>query len=159
MGFVKLWEDPAMSCFRDITVILTNTVDGFVNRHFGRFRQLEKYIRYYAPASLGSAYSELGSRSLIEPEMDQYIQKASQALQKTLQLEHFPLYTQNAHYFRSKKKWWITKYETFTRGHGLQASDGVRGYTPTVYEYKKELEVMAEVQAYFQVSYKVRTIV
>jgi hypothetical protein len=58
-------------------------------------------------------------------------------------------YTQNGHYFTSTTQQWLKNYRDILLGrpHPFQL--------PPDHGYAAELEVMAGVRAYFQVSYKV----
>jgi len=70
--------------------------------------------------------------------------EALNALEKILRLERVPLYTQNVECLQAEASKWLAKYVNTRWPEEL-----------TKPSFADELNVMAKVQAYFQVAYKV----
>lgn len=130
MDFVKLWKDPTKACFDDINGYLTDLVDDLIKSNFSRFKQLETFMK-----------------GLIWTEFEECRQKALRSLQQTLLREELP-FTQNKPYFTSTTNQWLTRYRN------AMPCKVAEGPWPLDDGYISELEVMAGVRAYFQVSYK-----
>lgn len=105
------------------------------------------------------------SSSVIREELDEIKASALQAVDKTLQLEHYPLYTLNTDFFTSEQRKWSAFYADVQQHSGQffintgateayeyepdDATEQVAGKAP------EALFVMANVRAYFEVTYKV----
>lgn len=46
IGCVDRWRQPALSCFQTVVNTMSNFIDGLLATHFGRFRKLERHMRY-----------------------------------------------------------------------------------------------------------------
>ncbi|KAI0321975.1 P-loop containing nucleoside triphosphate hydrolase protein [Amylostereum chailletii] len=106
-------------------------------------------------------------RGCINELIDQHFANCKTFLEAILEAENAP-WTQNTHYLAACRDKWLSHYrderaERSTAGHilaalaqvgypGLVAADLGRLNKPD--EYETEMEVMAEVRAYFQVAYK-----
>ncbi len=90
-------------------------------------------------------------RSVVRGELQKCRDDALDALNKLLELESIPLYTQNLHYLQDCRSKWLSRYEAEFRKTQTQV-ELMKGYHP----YMEELKLMADVRAYFQVAYKVR---
>ena len=108
------------------------------------------------------------SRSLVHLELDQCKENAQHAVESLLQLESQPLFTQNTHYLQSEEVKWLEHFKLihfrgpilYNIGHypSLQpvSPEEAKYFRVSWKEYEDELVVMAHVQAYFRVAYKVR---
>ncbi|TFK32040.1 P-loop containing nucleoside triphosphate hydrolase protein [Crucibulum laeve] len=154
----KLWRAPSLECFHDIFRFASDMLDELVCTHFGQFKLLENYVR-----------------SLVHVELEQGKEEAVLMLNKMLELESEPLFTQNLHYLQASEEKWLSFYQSVRRRspsylRNQPIIDWQPSYThqpdtdgdddeeeETVEpkdEYYNELVVMANVRAYFQVGYK-----
>jgi len=100
-------------------------------------------------------------------ELDKYQDSCSQALEKTLERENFPVFLGNAKDFESARKQWLAHYKHECQNYGRRAfpigrssnsecSDpGSEDENVVIDDFEDELVVMAEVHAYFEVAHKV----
>ncbi|KDQ58274.1 hypothetical protein JAAARDRAFT_206926 [Jaapia argillacea MUCL 33604] len=158
--FIALWQAPAEECFESVFATLAGLVDTLVHKHFERFKHLEASMR-----------------SLVAGHLSNCKGQAFQSLHDALGLEEHPIFTQNTHYLESTRLKWLAHYKNvknspsqYTRWDNAMESpdDEYNAYadyaepTPAPRAIKvippetftPELQVMAEVRAYFQVSYK-----
>jgi hypothetical protein len=164
----SLWDDPTLACFDGIFDHLSIILSDFIDFHFGRFKELERYMRYddLFAHFLTTWLMNLSFRQLIVKEAEQRKELAFKAVQKALELEKTPLFTQNLQVFDFEKTEWLRRYEYIHEnphdsysGRGSYCSN-CSGYcrpvTPTrSTEFREPLEVMADVRAYFEVAYRV----
>jgi hypothetical protein len=113
-------------------------------------------------------------RSLVHAELEKCREHAQKALETLLNYESQPLFTQNTHYLLNEEEKWRKHFnELYSDAHlHKRSADGGRrsrsSFTfpqtlqidaknaePIHNEYAEELAVMARVQAYFRVAYKV----
>ncbi|KAF8193681.1 P-loop containing nucleoside triphosphate hydrolase protein [Pholiota molesta] len=179
--YTGLWSTPSISCFEDVTGNLDILLKNLLHKHFGQYKDLEKYA------------SDLSLQ-----ERDRCIEEALCSVKKILALESYPLFTQNFDLLASEEKKWVDKYKT-TRHAWLQRyighspapyavpyvvspvsrpgpttssvverparptiihffpkphSGSESEDTPTTWTIEEELKIIANVQAYFQVAYK-----
>ena len=88
--------------------------------------------------------SEGDIRTLTRQEHERCRVDALNALEKILRLERVPLYTQNVDCLQAEASKWLAKYINLRWPDELLRT-----------AFADELNVMAKVQAYFQVAYKV----
>ncbi|KDQ60443.1 hypothetical protein JAAARDRAFT_125646, partial [Jaapia argillacea MUCL 33604] len=130
-AYQKSWEGFAVDCFnriRDETLRLLTTCIRARVAQFDDLRQL-----------LWGLVSEL---------VDHHYAGCLKQLQVLLKLERSP-FTQNTHYYDTCREKWLSKYKD-ARANKTSTSPLLR--PPD--EYSREILVMAQVRAYFQVSYK-----
>ena len=115
----------------------------------------------------------LFSSSVVRVELDKIEASALQAVDKTLQLEHYPVYTQNTEFLASEKQKWSAFYDRVRRHSSrflinaavTEASDSDDDDTEEAVKaparedkFQQALSLMANVRAYFEVTYKVVSI-
>jgi hypothetical protein len=104
-------------------------------------------VRPYPSFSSIQRLSEGDIRTLARQEHERCRDEGLKALEKILRLERVPLYTQNIECLQAEASKWLSKYV------GIRWPEEL----PRI-SYADELNVMAKVQAYFQVAYKVGSI-
>jgi hypothetical protein len=105
---------------------------------------------------------------VVRIELDKIKASALQVVDKTLQLEHNPVYTQNTDFFASEKQKWSSYYTGLRQRHfrylinprviePSESDDDTDNEMVRIAEdkFQQALSVMANVRAYFQVTYKV----
>jgi len=142
----SLWKLPTESCFNSVFQSLFDVLEDLIREYFGRFERLEIYIRYCLQQSFCTQQLNHSNSGLIEKEIDQCKETAHKALLKTLELEKTPLFTQNRRFFDSERAEWLTRFRDKHRN---------TNYPPQPFD--EEMTVMAEVRAYFEVAYRVRS--
>ena len=124
------------------------------------------------------------SSAVVRMELDKIKASALQAVNKTLELEYNPIFTQNTDFFASERRKWFSAFADIRRRHvhyltgvpravksfAYESDDdhGVKGDSPYAAEvpvgievqvpedrFHQALSVMVNVRAYFQVTYKV----
>ena len=101
-------------------------------------------MRLYPSFSSIQKLSEGDIRTLTRQEHERCRDEALNALEKILSLERVPLYTQNVDCLQAEANKWLAKYVNMRWPDELPRTT-----------FADELNVMAKVQAYFQVAYKV----
>lgn len=100
-----------MSCFDSVFQKLAILVAKLIHKHFGRYKRLTDV--------LGCVYLELSSqmswlmhsfRTFISTEMVRHQSNARKDLQRTLDLEKNPFFTQNEHYQDATRDRWLWHY-------------------------------------------------
>ena len=122
--------------------------------------------------------ADLTSRSVVEAQLTEVAAHMEASLSKALKLETgLPLFTHNTHYLETEEKKWLQQYASARyhsdRYHIYQPRPVLQEAYPIAYEKPtvavgrrtpspvrrtrtdEELDVMAKVQAYVQVAYKV----
>ena len=138
-----------------------------IHEHFSQFPNAESYIRFVVKlaASINPKYCI--SRSLVHAELDRCKENAQHSVESLLELESQPLFTQNTLYLQSEEAKWLQHFKfVHYRSPELHRVDcpPLRPVSPEEENrfikswktYEDELVVMAHVQAYFHVAYKVR---
>jgi hypothetical protein len=105
---------------------------------------------------------------VVRIELDKIKASALQVVDKTLQLEHNPVYTQNTDFLASEKQKWSSYYTGLRQRHfrylinprviePSESDDDTDNEMVRIAEdkFQQALSVMANVRAYFQVTYKV----
>jgi vacuolar protein sorting-associated protein 1 len=107
---------------------------------------------------------------VVRIELDKIKASTLQVVDKTLQLEHNPLYTQNTDFLASEKRKWSLVYTGIrqrpwrhlikegvrTEAFESESDDGTDEMVKIPEDkFQQALSVMANVRAYFQVTYKV----
>ena len=137
-------------------------LDSLIHEHFCQFPNAESYIRFIVKP-VAAIIPNCISRSLVHAELDRCKKNAQHSIESLLQLESQPLFTQNTIYLQSEEAKWL---EHFKIVH-YRSSEPRANCSPVSPEeekhfiksrktYEDELFVMAHVQAYFHVAYKVR---
>ncbi|KAG6830083.1 hypothetical protein H0H87_009296 [Tephrocybe sp. NHM501043] len=132
LGFTRLWNQPAVSCFQDVFATTSEFIKTLMAQHFGQFRSLEKHVAFVVQAELNRCKTE-----------------TTDALTKMLELESIPVFTQNNEFLLSERVRWLQLYYNSQFQH------------KTLHELYRNnddydaLSVMADVRAYFQVAHKV----
>ncbi|KDQ34204.1 hypothetical protein PLEOSDRAFT_1061762 [Pleurotus ostreatus PC15] len=147
---VRLWHGPAMRCFSNVFRMLNIFMDDLQAEHFSRFRMLHEHVRGVATREM-----ELQKKNTLA------------MLEQLLACESAPIWTQNIHYYKATSKKWHTAYvQQWYLAYPLMRPDNdSSSYTagrhrppppppPPPESYADELQVMANVRAYFQVAYK-----
>jgi vacuolar protein sorting-associated protein 1 len=168
MGCIDRWRQPALSCFLAVVTTLSNFVDGLLATHFGRFRKLERHMRYKNLLPVPRCHADPASRLVTRTELDKYKDRGSQALENALERENFPVFVGNIKDFDSARNKWLAHYNREWQNSGRRAfppigrSSGSRWSNGpdsedenVVDDFEDELVVMAEVHAYFEVAHKV----
>lgn len=101
----------------------------------------------YSSFSSIQTLSEGDIRTLARQEHERCRDEALNALEKIVRLERVPLYTQNVECLQAEANKWLAKYANTRWPEELPRTN-----------YADELNVMAKVQAYFQVAYKVGSV-
>ena len=101
-------------------------------------------MRLYPTFSYIQRHSEGDVRTLTRQEHERCRTEALNALENILSIERVPLYTQNVDCLQAEANKWLAKYVNMRWPDELPRST-----------FADELNVMAKVQAYFQVAYKV----
>ena len=119
-----------------------------------------------------NAHGRTFSSSVVRVELDKIKASALQVVDKTLQLEHNPIYTQNADLVATEKRKWSLFYARVRRNPGRflitqgiakpadpdsedSAEEVVIRSVPREDKFQQALSVMANVRAYFEVAHKV----
>ncbi|KAF9494431.1 hypothetical protein BDN71DRAFT_1393285 [Pleurotus eryngii] len=151
---VRLWHNPVMRCFNNVFRMLNAFMDGLQAEHFSRFRLLHEHVRGVAAKEM-----ELQKKNTLA------------MLEQLLACETAPIWTQNTHYYKATSKKWYTAYvQQWCLAHPSSPIflDGSPSFYPAgrnrppppppppppPHAYADELQVMANVRAYFQVAYK-----
>ncbi|KAF4578240.1 hypothetical protein EYR36_000047 [Pleurotus pulmonarius] len=135
---VKLWHHPAMRCFSDVFRALNAFMHGLQAEHFSRFRLLHEHVR-------DVAIKEMESRK----------KTTLVALEQLLAGESAPILTLNNHYYLATSKKWHSAYtQRWNRARSPPGAPSNAARLPTPIPYADEIQVMANVRAYFQVAYK-----
>ncbi|KAF8624573.1 hypothetical protein AX15_005805 [Amanita polypyramis BW_CC] len=142
LEFTGLWRSPSLSCFNDIFAMTNCAIHGLIQKHFGEFPNLAKFIW-----------------SLVHAELEQCKTSTQIAIDFLLQIECQPLLTQNTHCFEMEEKKWhnhfndiYTRFPCYKCGHLCSTRPPCdRAKTG----HADELLVMAQAQAYFCVAYRV----
>jgi hypothetical protein len=155
----SLWKLPTESCFNSVFQSLFDVLEDLIREHFGRFERLEIYIRYCLQQSCRTQQLNHYNSGLIEKEIDRCKEMAHKALLKTLELEKTPLFTQNRRYFDSERAEWLTRFQDKHRNTNNPDVWGLRSQSvsDSPSSFDEEMTVMAEVRAYFEVAYRVRS--
>ncbi|KIK91551.1 hypothetical protein PAXRUDRAFT_830752 [Paxillus rubicundulus Ve08.2h10] len=96
--FTTLWTAPAERCLTAINKVLDDVIKGLIEAHFGRFKVLQELVSV-----------------LIQPDIEEYKNRARSAMKETLELELRPNYTQNTHYLQSLCEKWLSRYKVGRR--------------------------------------------
>jgi len=167
IGCIDRWRQPALSCFLTIVTTMSDFVDGLLATHFGRFRKLERHMRYKSLPPVPRCDTDPASRLVTRTELDKYKDRGSQALENALERENFPVFAGNIKDFDSARKKWLAHYKHECQNYGRRAfpigrssnsecSDpGSEDENVVIDDFEDELVVMAEVHAYFEVAHKV----
>jgi hypothetical protein len=146
---------------------MSDFVDGLLATHFGRFRKLERHMRYKSLPPVPRCDTDPASRLVTRTELDKYKDRGSQALENALERENFPVFAGNIKDFDSARKKWLAHYKHECQNYGRRAfsigrssnsecSDpGSEDENAVIDDFEDELVVMAEVHAYFEVAHKV----
>jgi vacuolar protein sorting-associated protein 1 len=179
---IDRWRHPSLSCFLAVFTSMSDFVESLLKEHFGRFKQLERHIRYNYRYTVTRRDTNIAARISTRTELNNHKERGSQAIENALELEQFPLFEGDTGDFDSARNQWLAHYKdqryTNTRrtfeersqyntahqkvlsalsniGYtGLTIDDVMQRLVPTD-EFEDELIVMAEVSAYFQVAHKV----
>jgi hypothetical protein len=141
-------------------------LDALIHEHFCQFPKAESYVRFVIKP-VASINPNCISRSRVHKELDRCKENAQNSVESLLQLESQPLFTQNTLYLQSEEAKWLGHFK-FIHYRSPQLYTAVcpplRPVSPeeegrfmlSWKPYEDELVVMAHVQAYFRVAYKVR---
>ncbi|KAI1791422.1 P-loop containing nucleoside triphosphate hydrolase protein [Ganoderma leucocontextum] len=157
--FQESWEHQATKCFESVHKAFKNTLTELIKQMFERFANLRAVI---AP--------------VVMEQLQTHTNQAIAHVQTILLLEKASPFTQNTHYLSEKRAAHLAQYKrarsgvqkSIPRDRGEIVSDALSMLTKLGYavkeedlsklnppdEYEEELELMAEVRAYFQVAYK-----
>ncbi|KAM5536973.1 hypothetical protein V8D89_009302 [Ganoderma adspersum] len=157
--FQVSWEQEAMACFQMVHEAFKDTLAELMKQMFERFANLRAVV---AP--------------VVMEQLQTHASHAVSHIVTILLLEKASPFTQNTHYLSEKRDAHLAQYKqarsgvekSISQGHGEIVNDALSmltklGYTVKVEdlgklhppdEYEQELELMAEVRAYFQVAYK-----
>ncbi|KAI0698694.1 P-loop containing nucleoside triphosphate hydrolase protein [Earliella scabrosa] len=161
--FQQPWEHHAMLCFDRVYASFKDALMEVIKERFDRFGNLRAVI---APA--------------VMEQLHRHSQRATAHVKTILKLESAPPFTQNTHYFADKRDQQLAQYKrarpkanssnfNFSSGAtagtvpealaalarlGFTVKEEDLGKLNPPDEFQEELEVMAEVRAYFQVAYK-----
>jgi GTPase SAR1 family protein len=157
------WTPSTLDCFEEVHTVFTTEVMRMVDSHFHRFGRLQSSVKTF-----------------ITEEVDTHREKTESLLRLFLQFELTP-FTQNLHYFSDKRESYMAHYQEERRKEKTGQIDYLSphrqdavaevlaalariGFPATTVEdlaklepadeYKEELVLMADVRAYFSVSYK-----
>ena len=167
IGCIDRWRQPALSCFLTVVTTMSDFVDGLLATHFGRFRKLERHMRYKCLPPVPRCNTDPASRLVTRTELDKYKDRGSQALENALERENFPVFAGNIKDFDSARKKWLAHYKHECQNYGRRSfpigrssnsecSDpGSEDENVVIDDFEDELVVMAEVHAYFEVAHKV----
>ncbi|KAI0696227.1 P-loop containing nucleoside triphosphate hydrolase protein [Cerioporus squamosus] len=158
--FQQSWEQHAMSCFDRVQETFKNVLSDTIKEQFARFGNLKVVIS-----------------PIVMEQLQIHAEQATNHIKTILALEAATPFTQNTHYFADKRDKQLAQYKQ-ARPHGpvrlfsspteenmknALASLARLGYTVKeedlgklnpADEFEEELELMAEVRAYFYVAYK-----
>ena len=146
---------------------MSDFVDGLLATHFGRFRKLERHMRYKGLPPVPRCDTDPASRLVTRAELDKYKDRGSQTLEIALERENFPVFVGNIKDFDSARKKWLAHYKhewQNSEGRALPSGRssnsrwsnlGLEDENIVVDDFEDELVVMAEVHAYFEVAHKV----
>ncbi|KAF8970895.1 P-loop containing nucleoside triphosphate hydrolase protein [Flammula alnicola] len=156
MQYTDLWPSPSVLCFEDAVGSLNELLEELLRLHFGQYKDLEKY-----------------ARDLTFQERDRCRHEARYVLDKLLNLEKDPLFTQNFDTLETEGKRWSERYKKMRIPRDYEYIDPPRRpRQPIIYHFpgdsidptldgtlktwsiEDELKVMTDVQAYFQVASK-----
>jgi len=136
-----------MRCFEDIVEKTHEFLDELLRQHFGRYKELERYMS-----------------ALTFRERDIHREETRVVLEKLLQLESDPLYTQNFQALQAEETRWLSTYSRASPSvrpsaypvHRFPSKTfpHIQHGSPTTPGQNDVLKVMANVQAYFQVAHK-----
>ena len=141
-------------------------LDALIHEHFCQFPKAESYIRFVIKP-VASINPNCISRSVVHTELDGCKENAQNSVESLLQLESQPLFTQNTPYLQSEEAKWLQHFkfihfrspELYTAVYlplrpisPEEEGRFIKSWKP----YEDELVIMAHVQAYFHVAYKVR---
>ncbi|KAG6912871.1 hypothetical protein DXG01_011442, partial [Tephrocybe rancida] len=137
LGFTRLWNQPALSCFQDVFTRSSEFITTLMTSHFGQFKNLEKH-----------------ATSVVHAELEKRKVETTKALTKMLKLEVDPVFTQNTELMQSERIHWLQQF--YNAQYPVNAPMSVNARTDV---YRKHadydaLSVMADVRAYFQVAHK-----
>jgi hypothetical protein len=167
MGCIDRWRQPALSCFLAVVTTLSDFVDGLLATHFGRFRKLERHMRYKSLPPVPRCDTDPASRLVTRAELDKYKDRGSQALENALEREKFPVFVGNIKDFDSARKKYLAhfkhQWQNSERGpfpvarspNSIWSNPGSEDENVDIDDFEDELVVMAEVHAYFEVAYRV----
>ncbi|PIL25642.1 transporter [Ganoderma sinense ZZ0214-1] len=157
--FQESWEREATACFQKIHEAFKDTLMEAMKQMFERFANLKAVV---APVVL--------------EQLQTHAKQAVAHISTILLLEKASPFTQNTHYLSEKRDIHLAKYKqarsglqrSTPQGHGEIVNDALSVLTKLGYAvkeedlgklnppdiYEEELELMAEVRAYFHVAYK-----
>ncbi|KAI0758724.1 P-loop containing nucleoside triphosphate hydrolase protein [Fomes fomentarius] len=155
--FQETWGQHTMICFDRVQETFKSMLAELIKDRFSRFSNLKAVI---AP--------------IIMEQLQHHSEQTISHVHTILKLEAAPPFTQNTHYLADKRDSQVAKYKaarprdskpsenesTVSEALGLLARLGLTvtredlGKLNPPDEFEEELEIMAEVRAYFQVSYK-----
>lgn len=146
LEFLHLWHEPSRSCFQDVFSNLVKFTDGLITKHFGRFKQLERHIRYQFH-DIRQLVNLTSHRVAVRGQLEATRVQGIQALETTLALEKSPLYAADLEGFDTARLEWLKRYQNAFN----QANP------PHLYHdrFEDELIVIAEVRAYFDLAHRV----
>jgi hypothetical protein len=156
---IGLWVEPCKSCFNDACSNLSKLIDVLLVAHLAHFPKLQAYIRsVLASPSLTECNADCFRRTLVVDQFQTYKAASLDRLLATVKLEKDPLFTQNDHYFASKRSKWLMHLHGYRSTKATRRPPDIDSERPIVdlaALYEPEVIVMAEVRAYFDVAYKV----
>ncbi|KAF9482870.1 hypothetical protein BDN70DRAFT_874459 [Pholiota conissans] len=153
--YTALWEEPSISCFNDVAKNLNILVKDLLHQHFGQYKELEKY-----------------TSDLTYKERDTCIHAALSNVKRILVFEKYTLFTQNFEDVSLEQRKWQDKYEQYRKNWLIQPRvvstavpqplytfpptrlDPELEFAPPTWSIDEEIQIIAKVQAYFQIAYK-----
>jgi hypothetical protein len=174
--YTTKWADPAYRCFDEVVEIHTECLRKLIQEHFDHYAILKGYVRSSILVyQLAVNFSDIYSRSdLIFSERDRCRDGAKTMLEKILQMENDPFFTQNLAELNLQEGHWYNLYLQEMNRSGRSTLDGSPVFSPlptpstgrlsfgkeggkeVPWRKEDEISIMANVQAYFQVTHHAR---
>jgi hypothetical protein len=125
---IDRWRQPSLTCFLGVFNSTSEFVERLLKEHFGRFKQLERYIRYENRPTV-RCHADVAVRLTTRAELDSHKERGSQALEKALEREQFPLFEGDTNDFNSARKEWLAIYKA-QRYNDTRRTPQDRPYSP-----------------------------
>ncbi|RPD63557.1 hypothetical protein L227DRAFT_608779 [Lentinus tigrinus ALCF2SS1-6] len=157
--FQQTWEQHAMMCFDHVHEVFKNVLGDVIKEHFVRFGHLKAVVG-----------------PIVMEQLQVHSQQTVAQIKNILTLEAATPFTQNTHYFADRRDKQLAKYKrarpqgptvwpapavedvqnilAMLVKMGYHVSEEELGKLNPPDEFEEELELMAEVRAYFYVAYK-----
>jgi len=109
LQYTNFWSTPALKCFDLVVDRLGGNLEDLLERHFGCYFHLKKYLTY-AEIRSNCFQFNFKTRNATFEERDRCRGEAISTLRKVLDLETNPVFTQNFDFLNEQERYWSSHY-------------------------------------------------